>query len=229
MLVWFVSFFLFGQLNLDKELRTDVVLPLVSPRVMVKNPNISFDNRFYLGFALSSLFTEPIFTPYRGILEIGYFRNERWGFRFELGWWPKGLNTQYTSGLSKQSVPPYEFERVPAPSFLYWASLDFQPYYGKISVAKNTVKNLTMFVSLGAGITQFPHKMLPGVNVSIGKRIFLTKQLFLKAEARFFYLGLVDPFLPGRLKQGQPPVDPKEFDDFFRLAQSIDVGLSWVF
>lgn len=216
-----------------EELRSDVVLPKFDRFPMVMRPHVRFAERWEAGIFGAAQFTEPIFNPLRYGLELGYHFKESHSFHASIASWQSGLNSQYVPGIEAQGGTgnqKYQMSRVPAPKMSYWGYYHFKAYYGKISLSKKDVMNLSLYTQFGLGMTQFAHKSYPGLSVGIGQRFYFTPQLAVKLEAKLQYLGMVDPFLGGgKLKEVNPVPSPSEFSDLYRFATLVEGGLLWLF
>lgn len=216
----------------EDDLRTEVVLPKFGRFPMVLRPHVQFKDRWEVGLLGAAQFTEPIFNPLRWGLELGYHYAESHSFHFSVAPWMGGLNTQYVPSIEAQggAGTEYEMSRVPAPQMSYWAFYHFKAYYGKISLSKKDIMNLSLYTQAGLGITQFSHKSYPGVSFGIGQRFYFTPQLAFKLEAKLQYLGMVNPFLGGgQLKKTNPRPAPEAFSDLYRFATLVEAGLIWMF
>ena len=184
----------------DEELASESVLPVVDPARMVLNRNISLKFRPELGIGLGFGLDEPFYFPFypTGILAFHltevhavsvtgvYFFPLRSsaGESLHQG---KGLE-----GTGKKFDPL----KAPYPQMGAFLNYQYTPYYGKISLAKNWVMNLSIygFAGLGLVVTN-QNNQLPAGNFGIGQKLYFNKWLGIRGD-----LGLYGYYGPAAAK-----------------------------
>ncbi|MCS6838582.1 MAG: outer membrane beta-barrel domain-containing protein [Bdellovibrionaceae bacterium] len=216
----------------EEELTKEVVLPRFDRLEMVRRPKVTFKNRFEIGVFGGAVFTEPIFNPYRYGLEGGYHFTENHSVSLSIAQWMSGLNNQYASSIEAQGGQGgdrYDLTRAPSPRMSYWLFYNLKAYYGKISLSKKDVLNMSLYTQLGVGATSFEHKTYPGVAIGIGQRFYFSPSAAIKLEARLQYQGSVNPFIGNqKLKKNQPKPSYSEFSDHQRFGTIIELGFVWL-
>lgn len=217
----------------DDELMREVVLPRIDNHETVKRPNVRFDKRIEVGVFAGSHFTEPVYNPMKFGIDIGYHWADIHSVNVSINKWLDGFNEQYVPGISRKGgtgSAAYDFNRVPMPIMSYWGYYNLKAYYGKISLSKKDTMNLSLYTQYGAGITQFSHKLYPGVAVGVGQKFYLSNNFGFKAEIRLQYQGQPNPFLgDNKLKGNQPIPSYSEFADIMRFGTIFELGALWMF
>jgi len=215
------------------DLMREVVLPRFDNREAVKRPNVRFVNRIELGAFAGSHFTEPIYNPLKFGVDIGYHWADIHSVNVSLNKWLDGFNGQYVPGISIKGgagSAAYDFNRVPTPEMSYWGYYNLKAYYGKISLSKKDTMNLSLYTQYGLGVTQFTHKIYPGIAVGVGQKFYLNNHFGFKAEIRLQYQGQPNPFLGNnQLKGNQPKPPPSAFADIMRFGTIFELGALWMF
>lgn len=219
----------------EDELMREVVLPRFDRREMVRNQNIKFKDRFEFAAIWGSNFTEPVYSPMKFGVEMGYHWSDDHAAHFSYSQWGSGFNTQYVPGIEDQgnvagSAGDYDFSRVPVPKSSIWGFYTLKSYYGKMSLSKKNTMNLSTYTQYGLGFTQFSHKTYPGVAVGVGQKFYFSNSFGIKAELRLQYQGQPNPFLgDGKLKNNSPVPQYSEFSDIYRFGTIFELGALWMF
>lgn len=215
------------EIPLD-ELAKESVLPKFDRPDIVKNRNITTDHKMEFGFYYGGNFTEPIYNQSKLGLNLSYHQSEDAAFNLNFAKWMTGRNSQYVPGIEDKHGR-IDFNRVPNLEYSLWANYEVKAYYGKISLTKRGVMNLSLYPIIGLGATKYSHKTYPGVNVGIGQKFYFGKSMALRFDFKFQYQQGPNPFLRDLGKGADPVPDPGNFEDKFRLDNVMDFGLSFLF
>ena len=103
-----------------------------------------------------------------------------------LGW--DGLKLKYPK---QPKVEPIDVWKVPYPQMMGFLNYQYTPFYGKISVAKKIVTNLSIYGFAGPGIIMFSEGTVkPAGNMGVGLKIYFNRWLALRGGLRFYsYYG----------------------------------------
>ncbi len=210
------------------ELAQETVYPVFDHLASVKNRNVATENRFDLGLFGGYALTEPIYSTAKFGVALNYHINEL----HSLG----ALFSQNTTGLSRdgdalKDLQPtgLDFNRAPKPKNTFLLDYNYKPYYGKLSVTKNSVINTTIFGSAAAGLIVYEHKSYPAVAFGLGERFYFTSQFSLKIDLRLFIHQAPIPFKRDALKPTDPLPAPDSFDERISYTTNLEVGLNYLF
>lgn len=211
----------------EEELARESVLPRFDRPDNVRNRNVVTEKKIEVGLYAGANFTEPIYSQGKVGLNIGYHWSEDAALMFNFAKWMSGRNSQYVPGIEQKGN--LDFNRVPNLEYSLWGNYELKTYYGKISLTKQGVMNLSLYPIMGLGVTKYSHKMYPGLNAGIGQKFYFGKALALRIDFKLQYQQGPNPFLKGGLANSQPVPDAGEFEDKFRLDNVMDIGLSYLF
>lgn len=222
----------YAQSDMDvpvDELAQETVYPVFDHLVSVKNRNVATKNRFDLGLFGGYALTEPIYSTAKFGVAANYHINEL----HSLG----VLFSQNSTGLSRdgdalKDLEPVglDFNRAPKPKNTMLLDYNYKPYYGKLSVTKNSVINTTIYGSAAAGLIAYEHKSYPAVALGLGERFYFTSQFSLKIDLRLFIHQAPIPFKRDDLRtdnNNQPAAD--SFDERISYTTNLEAGLNYLF
>ena len=233
-LFFVISFFLEGAAIAEtiefpeEELAQESVLPKFDRAEAVRRRNVTTEGRIEVGGYYGWNILEPIYNQSKFGLNIGYHFSEESAFMVNYAQWSSGLNTTYTDGLQSTSVSadPLDFTRVPKLKYSLFGHYEWKIFYGKISVTKQGVVNLSTYPILGAGITAFEHKNYPAIDFGIGQKFYFGKNVALRADFKMQYGQKPSPFLREELKASKPRPTPDRFSDKTDFGTILDIGVS---
>lgn len=212
----------------QEELALESVLPKFDRPDSVRNRNIVTEKKIELGVYLGWNTLEPIRSQNKYGFNLGYHWSETSAFVLNYAKWASGLNTQYTNDLSA-SPNNLDFERSPAINYSVFGHYEWKVFYGKISVTKQGVVNLSTYPILGLGMTAYEHKNYYGFDGGIGQKFYFSKNSALRADFKLQYSQYPSPFLKGRMQKSQPTPTGSDFKDKWGLGTIIDIGYSFLF
>ena len=187
----------------DEELAVESVLPLVDTPNVVLNRNISLKFRLELDLGLGLGLDEPFYSNYypTGILTFhlteihaislmgAYFFPQRSS---------NGDCLSHDKNTLLQSMSPAEMEinclqtkrfdslLAPYPQYSVFLNYHYSPYYGKISLSKSWVLNLSIYGFVGAGlVVSDQNDQFMALDIGLGKKLYLNRWLGLKASLGF--------------------------------------------
>lgn len=212
----------------EEELAKESVLPVFEGgTVAVKSRRVETKKKFEVGPMVGMIFNEPFFSPLAYGVHAGYHINEFHSIAINAFLRNSSLSDdagQLDSDLSQPSQK-INFRVVPIPEYL--ATVDYQltPYYGKISLSKDFVMNLALYVYGGAGMTDLGGKMTWIANVGVGQNLFFTPRFGIRLDVKFLmYNGLDVTSRQSDTNVATSPVDPEIFDDQFNVSPSVMLG-----
>ncbi len=223
----------------EDELAQESVLPKFDRPDSVKKRNIVTEKKFEFGGYYGWNILEPIQNQSKVGVNLGYHFTEESALVFNYAKWMSGLNSQYTNGLADS--PNYlDFGRAPKLNYSLYGHYEWNIFYGKISLTKQGVLNLSTYPIFGAGITAYEHKTYYGIDAGIGQKFYFNKFIALRADFKLQYSQKPSPFLQGYMKtppstgsagngQGDVSPSPSDFKDKWDLATILDIGVSFLF
>ncbi len=232
--LFFASVLLFASVGLavvelpEEELARESVVPKFDRSVAVRNRHVSLSNQVELGAYVGWNFSEAIEGQSKFGLNLGYHFNETSSLGINYALWSNGLNTQYASALSEA---PYslDFSRAPRLQSSLWANYEWNVFYGKISITKETVISLTFFPIVGLGLTEYTNKKYIGANLGMGSRFYFLPNLALRVDLKLQYSGQPSPFLAGYMKSSDPRPSLSRFQDVMMFGPIFDIGVAFLF
>jgi len=212
----------------EEELAKESVLPVFEGgTTAVKSRRVVTKGRFEVGPMGGFIFNEPYFNPMTYGLHAGYHFNEFHSVALNAFLRNDGLSSD-AEELDKTFPPPakgFNFKAMPAVKYL--TTLDYQltPYYGKISLSKDLVMNLTLYVYGGAGIIDIDGDKTWIANIGVGQNLFFTSRFGLRMDLKFLmYNGPNYTSIPAKTKVATGTVPASEFEKQFNFSPSIMIG-----
>lgn len=171
----------------EDELARESVLPLFENAVAVKSRKVPTEKRFELGLAAGFAMNEPFFNTSRFGGHIAYNFNETHGVVVAGQFYTQGLNNngQTLANTDLNNGAGTTFIRMNfAPQSQYHLLLNYQitPYYGKISVFKDFVMNLSLYGLAGIGTVDIGGEAAPAFNLGIGQKFYFSKKWGIRAD-----------------------------------------------
>lgn len=197
------------------ELATESVMPVFDKIKVVKNKTINLDKRVELGGALGMSLNEPFYKQlvYGGNITFNFTDVHAINYSFMM--WQDGLNNygkQLKSGEGQE--PGYDFDASRAPHAESLQALNYQinAYYGKISLTKQYVMNLSLYGFAGLASIDDGDSSRIALNVGIGQKFYLSNNFALRFDLNVYAYEGVDPTSKNLPNNGGPVLPASEFD-----------------
>lgn len=171
----------------EEELARESVLPVFENATAVKSRLVPTKGRFELGAAMGFAMNEPFFKTSRFGGLLGYHFTEThavvlMGQVYSSGLGDNGSALANTD-LNKGSGTTYvRMQYAPQPKYHFFANYQITPYYGKISVFKDFVMNLSLYGLFGLGVVDIGGETTPALNVGIGQKFYFSKRWGIRAD-----------------------------------------------
>jgi outer membrane beta-barrel protein len=215
----------------DNELASESVLPVFDHPEAVKQRLVPLARRIEIGINGSYALTEPFYNPISFGLTAAYHINESHAFNL--------LGQSFMSGLSsyaKQLNPvpgttPAQnanLQYAPAPKYLFLANYQYTGYYGKISLSKDTVMNLSLYGLFGVGMIGIGDSSNPVLSIGIGQKFYLSSKFAFRFDLRALaYQGpdVLSLNLSGRTSE----VPTSEFEKKLQFGSLLSAGVIYLF
>lgn len=215
-----------------EELAAESVLPVFDKPESVKNRNVVTANRLELGLFAGYLLTEPFFNPFNYGLNASYHFNETHGLNLTGLFMSSGLSS-YGKQLNNVSTnsggnADLKLQNAPAPKYMVLGSWQFTGYYGKLSITKQTVANLSLYGLLGAGMIGVGDAAKPMVSAGLGQKFYISHSFALRFDLRFYaYQG---PDVLTRSLSATTTVQPNSaFDEKLQFGSMLSLGAVYLF
>ena len=207
LLILFSAFSAFG-VTIDfpeEELATESVLPLFDNPEAVKSRLVPTEGRWELGFDGGFAMNEPFFKTIRYGAHLGYHIDETHGLTFVAQLYQQGLNNNGEAIYKPEDNIDIRMDFAPQNQYNVFLNYQITPYYGKISVTKGMVMNLSLYgyAGLGAvGIGSTNTENSLAMNLGFGQKFYMSKNWGFRAD-----LGLVVYQGPNYIQADTPLLD----------------------
>ncbi len=176
----------------DEELASEVVLPIFQTKRMVLDRRVSLKNRVELGAVVSFGLDEPFYYPVNGTGLISFYFSEIHGVSLTgTYFYPKYSSAGLALKNGLEDGKTFDVFKAPYPQMMGFLNYKYVPYYGKISLTKRFVLNLSIYGYIGPGLIIFNHgtKQFAG-NIGIGQKLYFNNWIALRGDIGFYsYYG----------------------------------------
>ncbi len=189
----------------DEELASESVLPLIQPARMVLNRNIPLTFRAEAGIGVGFGLTEPFYYPFHPSVILAFHFAEAHAVSAVGAYffpWRSKDGVELSKGVQIEDEK-FFFDplKIPYPQYSGFLNYQYTPYYGKISLTKSGVMNLSIYGFAGLGlVVSNQNDQWPAGNFGIGQKLYFNKWLGIRGDLGFY--GYYGP-APARLKLGQ--------------------------
>ena len=174
----------------EEELARETVLPFFEDTQAVKSRLVPTKGRAELGFASGFAMNEAFFKTLRYGGHLAYHFTETHGLLLEGQMYQKGLNengqTLANTNLHKDKVGEIEeflrMDYAPQQEYHLTANYQITAYYGKISILKNFVMNLSLYGFLGGGIMNLGGDNVPAFNLGLGQKFYFNRSWGIRTD-----------------------------------------------
>lgn len=213
----------------EEELASESVLPVFDKVASVKNRNVTTAHRFELGGGMGFNLMDPFYNPINYHGSVSYYFDEIHGINLAAAFWQSGLSgygeqLRQGEGLDGDFFDP---SRAPHPKYMVMGNYQYTAYYGKISISKKLVMNLSMFGMLGIGTIAIDDKNLLGLNFGVGEKFYFTPNLALRLDLRLLVYRGPDP-TTRRLLPTDPVQPSANFEEATFLHALMTLGLVYL-
>ena len=180
----------------DDELATESVLPVFDRKGVVKNRVVTLKKRYELGAGLGLNMTEAIYDNKIFNLSGAYHFDEVHGVNLSATFMTPGLSANgkaLKNGEIAKSNLEFHADKAPSPEYSLFANYQATAYYGKISLSKEFVMNLSLYGLLGLGTVSFGDSNSIGLDVGFGQKLYFTDNLALRFDVRLLAYQGPDP------------------------------------
>lgn len=168
----------------EDELATESVLPIFDNPTSVKNRTVQTAKRFELGFMGGMALNEPFASPFSVGGEVSYHLDEEQAINV-YGTYFMGGNTRYVPLINQAAAAQDpRLQNAPDPKYMLLASYQYTAFYGKLSLTKNYVMNLSTYALGGVGGFMIGDAISPLVSAGFGQKFHFTPNFALRFDLR---------------------------------------------
>ncbi len=211
----------------EEELATETVLPVFDRVEAVKNRNVQLAKRFELGGGIGLTMNEPYYNQLNFGLNGTYHFTETHALNLIGQFYLDGLSnygTDLKAGKGLSSGDTFDPSLAPHPTYMLLANYQFTAYYGKISLTRQTVMNLTLFGLAGLGYVGMKGVGSPALNVGFGQNFYFSNRLALRLDLRMDIFQAPDPTTQ-KLNAGTQAPSPTSFGKMLYFNSMLTAGL----
>ncbi len=173
----------------EEELATESVLPVFENSMSVKNRTVQTAKRFEVGLMGGMALNEPFASPFSVGGEVSYHLDEEQAINV-YGTYFMGGNTRYVGQINSEisnspgnPANPH-LENAPDPKYLALVSYQYTAFYGKLSLTKNYIMNLSTYLLGGLGGFMIGDSIQPLVGLGFGQKFHFTPNFALRFDLR---------------------------------------------
>lgn len=208
----------------DEELAAESVLPVFDENVSVKNRNVETARRIEIGAMGGHSLTEPFFNPWSVGGTLSYHIDETHGVNLFGLYYLQGAS-DYSRQLNPipNTTVNANLQLAPEPKYLGLVNYQFTAYYGKLSLTKDAVMNLSLYGLLGGGMINIGDESKPVASVGLGQKFYFNSSFALRFDLRF--LAYQGPDVLSRNLSGVTETQPAAaFDQKMRFDSILSFG-----
>jgi outer membrane beta-barrel protein len=179
----------------EEELAKESVLPVFENSRSVLNRNVLTQGRLELGLGGGLSLNDAFYNPMIYGITGSYHFTEEHALNLTATFWSEGLST-YGEQLERgEGLTGKNFDAGYAPhaKSMFLANYQFTAFYGKISLSKKAVMNLTLHGLAGLGMIQMDGISPIVANVGFGQRFFFTPRIALRMDLSLLMYQGPDP------------------------------------
>jgi len=219
----------------EEELATESVLPVFEDRIAVRNRKVEHKGKFEINLMGGMVTSEPIYDPLNFGLSLSYHFNNTQGIHI--------MGTMFSDGLSDSGKSlrdgnvigdgggstsiTFDASKAPHKEFMLAAHYQYTAYYGKISLTRDKIMNLSVSGLLGGGFYMMDGLTAPTVNFGLSQRYYFNSRIALRFDILFSVYNGPDITSAGPLRATDTSKpDPGEFEKSMQFDSNIFFGLS---
>ena len=208
----------------ESELASESVLPVFDHPESVKARRVQTAHRIELGGFGGYALTEPFYNPMSFGVMATYHLNEVSGLNLAVSANVPGLSDY---GNQLNPIPGtsanLNIQYAPAPKYLALLNYQYTGFYGKLSLTKNYVMNLSLYGLLGAGAIGIGDSVRPVVSAGLGQKFYLSQSFALRFDLRMLMYQGPDG-LSRDLSSATTTASASTFSDKLQFSSLLSLG-----
>lgn len=180
----------------EEELAKESVLPIFNSTAVVRSRLVNLEGRFELGLNSGINLNDAYYNPLTFGLLVTYHFNEIHGVNISYNQWFEGLSTygkQLKNGEGLSGGNTFDASLAPQLQSMYFLNYQFTAYYGKISLTKQSVMNLSLYTLAGLGMMNYKGGSEVAVNLGIGQRLYFSPDWALRFDLSMNMFSGIEP------------------------------------
>ncbi len=158
----------------EDELATETVLPVFQKKNMVLNRHVTQEKKIELGLGAGMNLNEPFYNQMNGIVLGTYYFTNIHAVNIAATYYMQGLSNYGEQLKRGEGVPVFDASKAPSPQYSVLVNYQYTAYYGKISLTKQSVMNLSLFGYIGAGAFSTSSKTVPALDIGLGQNFYFS-------------------------------------------------------
>ncbi len=208
-----------------EELSKESVLPVFDGAPVVKDRIVNLKDSFEFGIFSGFNLNEPFYSPLSFGGTISYSFTESSALNLWGSFFMEGQST-YAEDLDQFFA--INLAQAPVPEYILTANYQFTTHYGKMSVTKDLVMQLSLYFFAGGGLFSYTGSTLPVVNAGLGQKFYLTSKFAIRFDLRgLLYQGpnVLDEKVPSSLENATERLPADAFNEKIFFETLLSVGL----
>lgn len=222
----------------EDELSQEAVMPVFDEKIVIKNRRVSHKGRVELGLYGGNVLSEAIYDPLTFGASLAYHFDNTHGFLATIGVYQDKLSGNGEALKNGESIPIsgpvryFDASRAPQKEFMIAGHYQYSAYYGKVSITKESVMNLSLYGLLGAGVYSIGGEIAPLINFGVGQRFYFTKNIAFRLDlllSSFYGPDITSTAGTSNSLDNSTPlpdVDPSAFEKKLLFDTQINFGLT---
>lgn len=187
----------------EDELAQESVYPKFDTPTAVKKKNVMTDGKFEFALAAGWTLNDAINNPFGFGGMLTYHLTDIHALQIYSLFFSPSLSSYATQLQSNATFGLSQISQVPKQQYTVFGVYEITPYYGKISITKQTVWNIMIYGTAGVGVVGFQNANNIGFSLGFGQKLYFSNKLSLVMDLRYLiYQGpnpiysTVDPAAP---------------------------------
>lgn len=216
----------------DSELAQESVLPVFDKVEVVKSRNIQTEKRFEFGAGIGLNLTEALYDNKNLNFNLTYNFTNLHAVSI-IGLLPvEGLSNMGTDLAAGKGLSGgrYDASLAPYPQNYLSANYQITAYYGKISMSKDYVMNLSLYGIAGLSMIKYTDTSTVGAQFGMGQKFFFTRNLALRFDLLGYIYSGPDPTSAVSLNPNtvREPVPSSSLDETVNFRTFFNLGLTYI-
>jgi outer membrane beta-barrel protein len=192
----------------EEELATESVLPVFDKTVVVRQRTVTLANRLEVGIGGGLNLVEPLYSQTVYNFLATYHFDETNGVNLLGLFLSSGLSSageDLKNGIGLSNGLTFDASLAPTVQEMVFANYEMNAYYGKFSITKQTVMNLSLYGFAGLGYIGWSDSPTIGGDVGMGQQLYFTPSMGLRADLLLAMYSGPDPTHPKTTGAMQTP------------------------
>ncbi len=219
----------------EEELPTESVLPVFDKTVVIRDRAVKTAGRFEIGVGTGLNLAEPLYSQTVFNITGTYHLDETNGINVNALFLSSGLS-QAGQDLKSGNVPPagkvFDASLAPTVQEMLFGNYQLTAYYGKVSLTKQTVMNLSLYGLAGAGLVQWSDHSTFGFDVGFGQKLYFTPHQGLRFDMILAMYTGPDPTNPnttGKALTGSTKLSSSDFSTTYYMRPFMTLAYVYLF